>query len=227
MGSSVTAESPHTSFDQGAATRLSLRQRAYAALLRRLERWFDLRLVWIFRRTITPGRELRADAGYSFREVTAAELLDASADPALELSRERIKDAAARGDFFFGVFHQGRLIAYRWYSLSGSTPCWEGMQIRYGHPQRAYGYRTFTHPAHRGKHLHAYATAQSDTALGARGCTHTIGYIDATNFASLRAYSHLSGGRRVGGIVTLRAFGRHWVLRTSGARRHDVTFVKI
>jgi hypothetical protein len=223
----VNAESPHTSFDQGAAAHLSLGQRVYASALRRLERWLDLRLVWIFRRTIAPGRELRAESGYSFREVTPAELLDASADPALELSRERIKEAADRSDLFFGVFHRGRVIAYRWYSLSGSTPCWEGMQIRYEYPQRAYAYRTFTHPAHRGKHLHAYATAQSDVELAARGCTHTIAYIDATNFGSLRAYSYLSGGRRVGGIVSLRAFGRHWVVRSAGARGHHVTLVKV
>ena len=225
---SVVAESRHASLEHpNAASRLSLTQRAYAALLRRLERWLDLRLVWIFRRTIAPPKaEPRAEAGYSFRELAAAELLEAAADPALELSQERIKDAAARGDLFFGVFHQHRVIAYRWYSLSGSTPCWERMDIRYEHPHRAYGYRTFTHPAHRGKHLHAYTTAKSDSALIARGCTHTIGYIDATNFVSLRAYSHLSGGRRIGGILSLRAFGRHWVIRSPGAIRHAVTIVK-
>jgi hypothetical protein len=225
--SSVPAESRCASLENSnAAPRSSLTQRAYAALLWRLERWLDLRLVWIFRRTIAPPKtEPRAEAGYSFREITVAELLEAAADPVLELSRERIKDAAARGDLFFGMFHQRRVVAYRWYSLSGSTPCWEGMEIRYAHPQRAYGYRTFTHPAHRGKHLHAYTTAQSDIALVARGCTHTLGYIDATNFASLRAYSRLRGGRRVGGILSLRAFGRHWVFRSPGAIRHAVTLV--
>jgi len=223
----VTAESSHASLEHpSAAPRLSLWRRGYAALLRRLGRWFDLRLVWIFRRTITPPKvEPRAEPGYSFRKVTAAELIEAAADPALELSRERIKDAAARGDLLFGVFHRNRVIAYRWYSLSGSTPCWEGTEIGYEHPQRAYGYRTFTHPAHRGKRLHAYSLAQSDIALAALGCTHTIGYIDATNFASLRAYSHLKGGRRVGGILSLRAFGRHWVFRSPGAIRHVVTIV--
>ncbi len=167
--SSVTAESSHASLEHpSAASRLSLWRRGYAALLRRLGRWFDLRLVWIFRRTITPPKvEPRAEPGYSFRKVTAAELIEAAADPALELSRERIKDAAARGDLLFGVFHRNRVIAYRWYSLSGSTPCWEGMEIGYEHPQRAYGYRTFTHPAHRGKRLHAYSLAQSDIALAA------------------------------------------------------------
>jgi hypothetical protein len=207
--------------------RLSLSQRAYSALLRRLERWLDLHLVWIFRRTIAPPKsEPRVEAGYSFRELTAAELLDAAADPVLELSRERIREAAARGDLFFGVLHRNLVIAYRWYSLSGSTPCWDGMQIRYDYPQRAYAYRTFTHPAHRGRHVHTYAIDQSDLALVARGCTHTIAYIDATNFASLRAYSHLKGGQRVGGIVSLRMFERHWVFRTPGAIRHGVTLAE-
>ncbi len=226
--SSVIAESPHPPVEHPSAPRLSLPRRAYAALLRRLMRWMDLRLVWIFRRTlVAPTSDSCAEPGYSFRQLTAAEMLDAAADPVLDLSRERIKEAAASGDLFFGALHQDRVVSYRWYSLSGATPCWEGMQIRYASPKRAYGYRAFTHPAHRGKQLHAYTATQSDLALIARGCTHTIAYIDATNFASLRAYSHLLRGRRVGGILSFRAFGRHWVFRSSGAIRHAVTIVSV
>jgi len=224
--SSVTAEARHESPLEHPSTshRLSLAQRAYAGLLRRLERSFDFHLVWIFRRSLAQPPSLQQpEGGYSFRELTARELLAAADDPTLQLSHERIKDAALRGHLFFGVLHLNRVVAYRWYSLAGSSPCWDGMEIRYDHPYRAYGYRTFTHPAHRGKHMHAYTTAESDRALVARGCTHTIGYIDATNFASLRMYSRLRGGRRVGGIVSFRAVGRHWVFRSPGAIYHAVT----
>jgi hypothetical protein len=226
--SSVTAEAQHAPPAHSSATgHASLTRRAYAALLRRLERWFDLHLVWIFRRTLVPPVSAPPpEGGYSFRELTARELLAAAADPVLELSRERIQDAVLRGHLFFGVLHLNRIVAYRWYSLAGSSPCWEGMEIRYDHPYRAYGYRTFTHPAHRGKHMHAYTTGESDRVLVARGCTHTIGYIDATNFASLRAYSRLRGARRVGGILSLRAFGRHWIFRSPGAIYHAVTIAR-
>jgi hypothetical protein len=203
-------------------------RRAYAAVLRRLGRWLDLHLVWIFRRPISPPKAaLRSEPGYSMRELTVAELIEAAADPLLELSRERIKTAAAHGDLFFGVFHQDRVIAYRWYSLWGSTPCWAGMEISYEYPHRAYGYRTFTHPAHRGTHLHEHTMPHSDFALVERGCTHIVSYIDATNFSSLRAYSRLRGGRRIGGILSMRMFGRHWVFRSPGAVRHAVTIARV
>jgi hypothetical protein len=195
-------------------------------LLRRLERWLDLRLMWVFRRTLVPvTADRHPEPEFAFREMTAAELLEAAADPALELAPQRIEEAAARGDWFFGVFQRERLVGYRWYSSSGSVPCWPGMSIRFAYPQRAYGYRTFTHPEFRGQRLHAYGAAQSDRALLERGCTHTIGYIDATNFASLRAYSRFGALRRIGAVCSVRAFGRQWVFASPGARRHHVTVV--
>ena len=99
------------------------------------------------------------------------------------------------------------------------------MAIRYASPGRAYGYRTFTHPAHRGKHLHSYSTARSDAELANRGCTHTIGYIAAYNLASLRANSRLAGAERVGTIVALRVLGRPLVLRSRGAVRQGVSLI--
>jgi hypothetical protein len=72
--SSVTAESQDTSpLDPSTSHRLSLTQRAYAALLRRLERWLGLHLVWIFRRTLVPPPATpHAEGAYSFRELTAS-----------------------------------------------------------------------------------------------------------------------------------------------------------
>lgn len=172
------------------------------------------------------ARELGA-AGYTFASITAAQLLAIAVDPMFQLSPQRIQLAELQNDLFFGVFYLGQLIAYRWYALSGETPCEDGLAIRYAHPGRAYGYRTFTHPDHRGKRLHLYSTASSDAELENRGCTHTIGYIAADNLVSLRANSRLAGSERIGTIVALRVFGHPLIFRSRGAAEHGVSFVAL
>ncbi len=165
----------------------------------------------------------RAEPDYTVASVTAADLLDIATDPAFQLSAERVRAAQRDGDLFFGVLYRGHLVAFRWYALSGVTPMEDDLIIRYANPGRAYGYRTFTHPDHRGKNLHAYSTQRSDAELRARRYTHVIGYIDATNFASLRANSRLAGTRRIGMIVSLRILGRRVILHSPGAARHAVS----
>jgi hypothetical protein len=192
-------------------------------LLRRLGRWINFHVFLIFRRTLTPpGAATVAPAGYSFRALTADDLLTAARDPKLQLSRARVLLAHRQGDLFFGAFHRERLVAYRWYALSGATPIEDGLVVHYAHEGRGYGYRAFTHPDYRGKRLHLSTTQLADHALRARGCTHTVGYIAAENFASLRSHSRLMDSCRIGVIVAARVGSRRLILRSRGVVRHGV-----
>jgi hypothetical protein len=204
--------------------RRPLHLRIYRAFLRRLERWFGISIFFVHRRPLGFTSAVPADVhrDYEFREVAERELLDFASDESLELPRDGVRAAAQRGDVFFGVLHAGRLIGYRWYSLCGTAPCEKGMTIRYAHPDRAYGYRTFTHPAHRGRRLHLYSVTESDAFLLSRGYNHTVGYIAAHNLSSLRFNTRLRGVQRVGFIVLWRIFGRYFFLHSPGAIRHHM-----
>jgi hypothetical protein len=196
----------------------------YGGLLRRLGRWLHLQVLLLFERDLlAPAAAVAVPTGYSFRAISAAELLEAARDPALQLSAEGIDAAQRRGDLFFGIFAGNRLVAYRWYALSGATPLEEGLVIRYARAGRAYGYRAFTHPEHRGKRLHVYSTRLSDAELRARGYIQTVGYIAAENFASLRSNSRLSGSQRIGVIVALRVGSRRFTVRSRGVARRGIT----
>jgi hypothetical protein len=215
-----------TSSVETSVFRRPLHLRLYRAFLRRLERWFGISIFFVHRRPIgavSVPADVRRD--YEFREVAERELLDFASDASLDLPIDGVRTAAKRGDLFFGVLHAGRLVGYRWYSLCGSAPCEKGMTIQYAHPQRAYGYRTFTHPAHRGKRLQQYSVAESDTFLLTKGYTHTVGYIAAHNLSSLRFNSRLRGVQRVGFIVVWRIFGRYFFLHSPGTIRHHVRMV--
>ena len=215
-----------TSSIETGAFRRPLHSRLYRAGLRRLERWFGISIFFVHRRTLAAGSvpaDVRRD--YEFREVAEHELLDFASDSTLDLPRDGIRAAAKRGDIFFGVLHGGRLVGYRWYSLFGSAPCEKEMTIRYAHPERAYGYRTFTHPEHRGKRLHLHSISESDKFLLSRGYTHTVGYIAAHNLSSLRSNARLQGVQRIGYIILWRFFGRYMFLHSPGAIRHHVAMV--
>ena len=207
-------------------SRWRTRERIYGGLLRRLGRWINFHVFLVFRRELTPpGTKTTIPKGFTFRALTPDDLLTAARDPALQLSRERVLIAHQQGDLFFGAFHRDRLVAYRWYALSGATPIDDNLVIHYAHEGRGYGYRAFTHPVYRGKRLHLCSTQLSDIELRARGCTHTVGYIAAENFASLRSNSRLAGSRRIGVIVALRVGSLRLILRSLGVARHGITFV--
>jgi hypothetical protein len=200
-----------------------LHHRLAGAALRALEHCVRVYLIFERPLHVTRADGAPEDAGYAFGAITSDDLLGVAADPTFQLSAERVRSAHRDGDLFFGVRHRGRLVGFRWYALSGATPVEDGLIIRYARPGRAYGYRTFTHPDHRGRNLHVYSTLLSDAALRSRGCTHVVGYIAADNLASLRANSRLEGTNRVGFIVSLRIPGRRLVLHSPGAARHAVS----
>src|SRR5262245_47582106 len=86
-----------------------------------------------------------------FRELSMAECLRASSDPALDLSAEVVRDAAVRGDVCVGAFDSGRLVAYSWFA-SETAAVFDGVWIGFDGPAM-YIYKAFVLPDARGRHI--------------------------------------------------------------------------
>lgn len=207
------------------STRWPWPRRVYAAALAGLERSFHLKVFLIHSRPLGGGQNApeNTDSAYSFREITEPELLRFADDPTLELTHDFVRNAAKRGDICFGVLHGGQLVAHRWYAFSGTTPCDDGLCIRYAYSGRAYGYKMFTHPLHRGKRLQLHSMTYADPLLLSRGYTHAISYVAPHNFASLRAQSRLHDVTLVGVIGSVRVFGRHLSVGSPGVIRNRIS----
>jgi GNAT superfamily N-acetyltransferase len=205
--------------------RFPLPQRIYRAALGRLWRWLGLRVFFVRKRPIGGEQDVpaRLDEHYRHMWMREQDLEPYADDPLLQLSRDFIREAALRGDLCFGILYHGRLVAYRWYSLSGVTPCEEGVFIHYKHPGRVYAYKLFTHPEHRGKRLHLHTVKHTDSYLSSLGYDHTVGYIETHNFASLRNNSRLRDSSGIGLVVLLKVLGRSLVFNSPGLRRHGVS----
>lgn len=205
--------------------RWTLAQRIRAAVLGRLARWAGLKIFYVYVRPVMRAQPLAGALapGYTFQRMSESELVTFADDEALQMPRDFVRQAMARGDVCFGVLREGRLVAYRWYGLSGSTPAELGLHFHYATSGRAYGYKAFTLPEHRGRRLHLQTVKDTDAFLLARGVTHVAGYIETHNFASLRNNSRLEAAQTVGVVVTFGFFGRRLVFNSRGVLREGLS----
>jgi hypothetical protein len=76
-----------------------------------------------------PPVEPALSPGITLRALVREELLEAAADPDLELDPEFVRNALARGDLAFGAFEDGCLVSYTWRS-SSAAPFADGLWVR-------------------------------------------------------------------------------------------------
>ena len=152
----------------------------------------------------------------SLRIAQPEDLSRAADDPELDLCRDFVRNALARGDMAFGAFEGDRLVAYTWRTFT-AAPDQDGLWARVDRPCQ-YSYKGFTRASHRGKRLHAAVTYFTDAYLLERGYTAEVGFVDITNFSSL-AVAKFMGRRRIGYAGCVRWFGRRVPFRTSSVRK--------
>jgi hypothetical protein len=157
------------------------------------------------------------------KQLDAADLARACADPRLELSEAFVRTATARGHFCIGVFEGDRLLAYAWRSY-GPTELGPDLWISFGPPYR-YGYKALTRPEHRGEHLQDAIAFATDRMYLARGITHGLAFIETHNYPSIVA-DERRGNVRSGYALSLRIRGRHFVWSSPGVRRRGVRLVR-
>ena len=201
-----------------------LYRRLQAALLDRARSWLGIRIFVIFKRPHSPACD-SLPAGYDFHVLTADEYLDLAEISGLDVSAEFIAGARQRGDVCAGVTFGGDLVAYGWYSFSRIVPCDGGLGFRHDMPSDVYGYKAYTKPAHRGMGLQSRMKPACDTFLDEKNITHTVGYIEAQNHASLQSLAKMRDAMILGWSTTVRIFGVNFVFNPSAVRRNGIAMV--
>ena len=187
-----------------------------ARAMERLERSLGL---WVYCVNVRPLKARQNTApsktGFTFRKLTAAELLEAAGDPDLDLDPQFIREATARGDLAWGVFDHGRLVSYTW-RASSQAPFMDGVWVRVPAPFQ-YGYKSYTLPSHRGQGLYPATGRVADQQSLELGYPAMLHLVDISNIASLRAANQL-GSKTAGYAGYLKLFGRTFTFRSLGAR---------
>lgn len=143
---------------------------------------------------------------HSFR--SASQMRRYAANPTNDLTEEFLDYAQSKGDRCYAVFDGDVLVTYGWYSLM-PTRCFRGLQIEIEDGD-VYKYRSYTHPAYRGRRIHAFGSANACLTLRKTGYRRIVAYVESKNENSLRAVRRL-GYRNHGRIHVLRILGLNFV----------------
>lgn len=199
------------------ARRWGWRRSALSRIISMLRRYAGLRIYRInLRPLVSQSPEPCVPSGIAVRIVPPDELLKAADDPELDLGRDFVRGALARGDVAFGAFEGERLVAYTWRTFS-AAPDRDGVWARVSHPCQ-YSFKAFTRPSHRRKRIHVAITAFADDYLLRRGYAFEVGYLEIDNFASI-GLADFMGRRKIGYAGYLRCFGRSIPFRTPAVKK--------
>ena len=163
---------------------------------------------------------LSLDPMYRADYLHAAELEQYVAREEYGLSRTFVARELAMGHECVAIREGESLAAYGWYSTT-PTHFTDDLSVRFG-PQWVYMHSGFTHPAYRGRRLHAIAMTIALTLYQARGYRGLVSVVTTDNEASLKSCDRM-GYRQFGTIYTAR-LGRLRVLRRIPGIRDRVLF---
>ena len=159
--------------------------------------------------------------GITYRIIQAEELLRGSSDPELQMSRDFVQAAIARGDIAFGAFDGSVLVAYVWRSLA-AAPHIENLWVRVNRPY-CYAYKSFTRPDYRGLRIGPVVLLSSDVEMMKRGFTHRAAFVAITNSASLAAGKYTKS-EPIGYAGYVNWCGRRFPFRTHAAKNIGFEF---
>lgn len=170
------------------------------------------------------SRALAVDATFEptvadVRIATEQELRVAVREMPKQLTTDFVDGAMARGDACLAAFLDGRMVAFSWRSYS-LAPHTHGIWVRFN-PSYRYGYKSFTLPEYRGRHL--LDLRRGDPYCRSRGAQRTIGFIASHNLESLQRSARISNVF-IGYAGYLRLFGRFWFFRTRRVRQAGFEF---
>lgn len=199
---------------------------ALARVMSMLRRYACLRVYRVNARPLSAGRsrEPRLPDGIAVRIVAPDELFGAAGDPELDLDRDFVRDALARGDLAFGALEGDRLVGYTWRTFS-AAPDRDGLWVRVSRPYQ-YSYKAFTRPSHRRKRIHVAITFFADAYLLARGYRFEIGYTEISNFSGI-GLADFMGRLKIGYAGHVNWFGRCIPFRTPAVRKIGVELLDL
>ena len=197
----------------------------HAAFFHGVHSWLGLRVCGIYARPLTPPKSSDpALPGFSYRVFEQGEadaLIACAKRPELELSETFVRDALHKGDACHAILCDGEVVSYDWSAFTPTHDS-EGVYVEFGERDR-YGYKAFTLPGFRGRHLPRVFKPLGDAYCIVRGCTHTIGFVKVDNRPSIRA-TVVQGYQRIGFAGYLKRGPIFIAFRTPSARRRGFRF---
>lgn len=191
----------------------------YMRLMNRLHRWLIVSRVQLRVQNIGLTDTTAQQQGCTVRLATRDELLAAAREPDFGLVPADVDAALARGDICAAAFDNGRMVSYVWRSFS-SARYGDDLWIEISKPYR-YGYKAYTAPEHRGRHLQNSVALFTDHLCAERGHTHSLSLIETHNYPSLQSEARRHS-RLVGWVGYFKVFGRTYPFRSPGAQKHGL-----
>lgn len=159
--------------------------------------------------------------GFEIRIMSHEELLKYCDDPELNLEKDKINEAFARGEICVAALYNGDIVSYVWRSFT-ATPHMDGVWVDFKKGYR-FGYKAFTRPKFRKKRLQHAVTLFTDKLMLERGISQGIGVVATHNYASLISDAK-RGNECIGYAGYFKLFGKIIPFRTNGAKKHGFRF---
>ncbi len=175
---------------------------------------------------------LTLDPQYTCRFFNADEMRVYLGQAAIDLPEDFVNKAIAKGDLCCAILDGDSLASYGWYSRQATLinpqlrlSCMTGY---------TYMYHGYTHPAYRGRRLHAIRMMQGleiclrQSANGTNS-TRTKGlifYVEADNYRSLRSAARLNA-QNFGRVITIRLFGQYHVFHSAGCKQYGLSVTPV
>jgi acetyltransferase (GNAT) family protein len=156
-------------------------------------------------------RYLQLDPRYEIGFMSASDLAAYASHGEYELTQQYMDRELALGHRCLAITEGDVLASYGWYSTT-PTAFSDALWVHFGKPW-VYMHKGFTHPAHRGRRLHAIGMTVALSLYRAAGFRGLVSIVDAHNAASLASCARM-GYRAFGTIYTMR-LGRLLGLRHS------------
>lgn len=157
----------------------------YGRLIEGLSRRAGVRFFRFFSRPLQPDREPVAPDTLKLQCLAEREVLALCGDAELDLSRQKVNAAFARGDLCVGAFDAGRLAGYCWLAFS-PLPHLDGVWVDFD-PEAVWTYKSLVRPSYRGRGLAAALYRFADDLCAKRGRRFSIVCVEAHNRASISA----------------------------------------
>lgn len=198
---------------------------AFAAIIEILRSRLYIRIYGIYFRTHSlADSETSSDSAITYGiydETNANELLMQAKRTELELSEEFVRQAIEKGDICSATLIDGDIVSYGWSSFS-ATHDTDGVYAVFP-PGYRYGYKAYTLPEYRGRHLRDGTIPLRDKYCAERGCLHSLSYVAVDNYASMRG-ARRNEVTRVGFAAFYKKGSRFVSYHSSGVRRLGFRF---
>ena len=197
----------------------------FAAFVSVLRSRLHIRIYGIYGRAhASSGPQTSTDPAISYRIFSKSdldELLEQARRPELDMSVAFIREALGKGDICSAALIEGNIVSYVWSAFT-ATHDTDNVYVVFPSGFR-YGYKAYTLPEYRGRHLREATIPLQDKYCVERGCMHSLAFIAVDNYASTR-YTTRIGFTRVGFVAFYKTGSRCIAYHSPGVKKLGLRF---